>query len=69
MPPRIGNPKKRGNHFLKEWRLFRGLTQQQLADRLNARKAEISRIEAMKQRFTQDFLKACPTHWAPPLTR
>jgi transcriptional regulator with XRE-family HTH domain len=59
MPPRVGNPKNRGKHYIKEWRLFRGLTQQKLADRLDTTKANISRIEAMKQNYTQDFLEVC----------
>ena len=32
-------------HYLKEWRLKRGLTQQQLAQRLNTTKGHISRYE------------------------
>jgi transcriptional regulator with XRE-family HTH domain len=59
MPPRVGNPKNRRRHFIKEWRLFRGLTQQKLADRMETTKANISRIEAIKQNYTQDFLEAC----------
>ena len=35
MVTKIG-PSKPIRHFLKEWRLYRGLTQQQLADRLPA---------------------------------
>ena len=59
MPPRVGNPKNRGKHYIKEWRLYRGLTQQKLGDRLDTTKANISRIEALKQNYTQDFLEAC----------
>ena len=59
MPPRVGNPKNRGKHFIKEWRLFRGLTQQKLADRLKTTKANISAVEVRKQNYTQDFLEAC----------
>jgi transcriptional regulator with XRE-family HTH domain len=57
--PRVGNPKNRRRHFIKEWRLHRGLTQQTLADRLETTKANISRVETLKQGYTQDFLEAC----------
>lgn len=43
-PPRIG-PKKPLRHFMAEWRDYRGLTQQQLADRLEVDKGTISRWE------------------------
>ena len=57
--PRVGNPKNRMRHFIREWRQHRGLTQEMLADRLNTTKANISRIENRKQGYTQDFLEAC----------
>jgi len=57
--PRVGNPKNRLRHFIREWRLHRGLTQEKLADRLETTKANISRIENLKQGYTQDFLEAC----------
>ena len=57
--PRVGNPKRRRPHFIRQWRQFRGLTQEKLADRLNTTKANISRIESLKQGYTQDFLEAC----------
>jgi transcriptional regulator with XRE-family HTH domain len=59
MPPRIGDPSKRRRHFIKEWREFRGFTQQQLADLLHTTKTSISRIEDRKTGYTQDFLEAC----------
>jgi transcriptional regulator with XRE-family HTH domain len=61
MPARIGNPKRRRRHFIREWRIFRGLTQQTLADALGAgaSKTSVSRIEATKTAYTQDFLEAC----------
>lgn len=59
MPPRIGNPARRRRHFIKEWREFRELTQEQLADMLGTTKTSISRIEDLKQGYTQDFLDAC----------
>src|SRR3954452_9822188 len=57
--PRVGPPKPRRRHFIREWRKHRGLTQEQLADRLETTKANISRIENLKQGYTQDFLEAC----------
>lgn len=45
--------------FLREWRENRGLTQQQLADRLDTTAATVSRIESGKRDYTGDFLWAC----------
>lgn len=59
MAHRIGTPARRRRHFIKEWREFRGLTQEQLADVLNTTKASVSRIESLKQAYTQDILEAC----------
>jgi transcriptional regulator with XRE-family HTH domain len=59
MPARIGNPARRRRHFIKAWREYRGLTQQELADRLDTTKTSISRIEDLKQGYTQDFLEVC----------
>jgi transcriptional regulator with XRE-family HTH domain len=59
MPPRIGNPSRRRRHFIRDWRLFRNLTQEQLAEMLDSTKTSISRIEDLKQGYTQDFLEAC----------
>jgi transcriptional regulator with XRE-family HTH domain len=60
MPPRIAFPKKRSRRrtFFKEWRLHRGLSQEQLADRLETSVASISRIEKGTQPYTQDVLEA-----------
>lgn len=57
--PRVGNPKNRRPHFVREWRKFRRLTQEQLAEQLDTTKANISRIENLHQGYTQDFLEAC----------
>lgn len=62
MPKRIAkpaSPKQRRRHFIKEWREYRGLTQDQLAERLVMSKASLSRIENYLQPYTQDFLEAC----------
>ena len=44
--------------YLREWREFRLLTQQQLADRLDTTAATISRIESGKRDYTGAFLLA-----------
>lgn len=49
---------ERHRHFIKEWRTHRGLTQEQLADRLEVSKATLSRLESGKQPYTQDMLEA-----------
>jgi len=60
MPRRIQHdPARRRRHFIKEWRDYRELTQEQLADRLSMSAASLSRIESYKQPYTQDFLEAC----------
>ena len=61
MSRRIGyRPKRtRRQTFLRQWREYRNLTQDDLAERLGTSKASISRIEAGQQAFTQDFLEAC----------
>lgn len=56
--PRVGNPKQRRKTFFREWREHRGLTQEQLADRMETTKANISRVESGKQGYTQDYLEA-----------
>lgn len=58
MPHKIGNGNRRRRHFIREWREFRGLTQEQLADQVGTTKTSISRIESLKQSYTQDFLEA-----------
>lgn len=61
MSQRIGYRPKRPRRltFIKQWREYRKLTQDQLADRLGTSKASISRIESGAQAYTQDFLEAC----------
>lgn len=45
-------------HFIKEWRKARGLTQEQLAERIGVTKSYVSKIEANKRRYDQPFLEA-----------
>lgn len=73
MPPRIGDPERRSQHFIKEWREFRGLSQEELAERIDSTKTSISRIESLETGYTQDTLEAIAdalgTHPANLLTR
>jgi transcriptional regulator with XRE-family HTH domain len=48
---------KRG-HYIKEWRKHRGLTQDQLAERIGMDRAYLSKIESGKRRYDQPFLEA-----------
>lgn len=45
-------------HYIKEWRKFRGLTQQQLSERIGIDKSYLSKIENGKKRYDQPFLEA-----------
>lgn len=60
MPKRIGFQKKRGRRrtFIKEWREYRGLSQEALGERLETSGGSISRIENGSQPYTQDTLEA-----------
>lgn len=77
MPPRRTNwnrtPEQRRRTFIQDWREFRGLTQEALAELLDTTKATISRIEGRKIGYSQDFLEACAdalgTHVATLLSR
>lgn len=61
--PRIKRPSSYSQTKIKDWRLFRGLTQEQLAGRLDDGEerltpTSISRIENGKQGYTQATLEA-----------
>lgn len=59
MPKRAAKSgKAKRRHFIKEWRVHRGLTQDKLAERLDTSVPTISRIETGKQPYTQDTLEA-----------
>ncbi len=57
MLDRIG-PKKPTRLFLKEWRQKRGLSQDQLAARLETTKANVSRKENDARKVTTEYLAA-----------
>lgn len=50
--------RRRGRHFIREWRVFRKMSQQKLADRIGTSKTSISRIETNDQSYTQEILEA-----------
>lgn len=60
MPKRVAyrasRPRRRT--FIAEWRDYRNLTQDALANRLDMSAAQLSRIESGKQPYTQDTLEA-----------
>jgi len=60
MPKRVGYQKDRTRRrtFIKEWRLFRGLSQDALGERLETSGSMISRIENNETPYTQDTLEA-----------
>lgn len=45
-------------HFIREWRLHRELTQEQMAERVGIDKSYLSKIENGKKRYDQPFLEA-----------
>lgn len=57
MPVRIG-PSRPTRQFLSKWREHRGLTQQQLADRIETGKDQISRWENGKRGMSAEVLNA-----------
>lgn len=48
-------------HYIKEWRKARGLTQEQLAERIGLDRTYYSKIESGKRRYDQPFLEAAAT--------
>lgn len=51
-----GRPYRR--HYVREWRKFRGLTQEQLAERTPFTSGAISQLEVGRTRYTQEMLEA-----------
>jgi transcriptional regulator with XRE-family HTH domain len=63
--PRIG-PKRPLRHYVAEWRLHLGLTQQQLADRLGVTKGTISRWETDVRSIDLQVLAAIAEAFGQP---
>lgn len=55
--PRFRTPQYRRT-FIRQWRKLRGLTLEQLADRVGTTHASLSRIEGGKQPYSQPLLEA-----------
>lgn len=53
----IPKPRK-AHHFIREWRKYRGLTQEQLADRIEQTSGGISQLENGLINYTQPTLEA-----------
>jgi transcriptional regulator with XRE-family HTH domain len=45
-------------HRIKEWRKYRGLTQEQLAERIGIARSYLTKIERGSRRYDQPFLEA-----------
>jgi transcriptional regulator with XRE-family HTH domain len=48
----------RQRHFIREWRKHRGLTQEQLAERIGIGRSYLTKIENGARRYDQPFLEA-----------
>lgn len=51
-------PMAKERHFIKQWRKHRGLTQDQLAERIGIDRSYLSKIESGAKRYDQPFLEA-----------
>jgi transcriptional regulator with XRE-family HTH domain len=45
-------------HYIREWRKYRGLTQERLAERTPFTNGAISQLETGRTKYTQDMLEA-----------
>lgn len=54
----VSRLKRKPRHFIKEWRKYRGLNQEQLAGRIEMSTASISQIETYTQGWTDETLAA-----------
>ncbi len=57
MPKKKKAKRELRRHFMKEWREFRGLTQEQAAARFDMDRTNLSKIERMKVPFDQPLLE------------
>jgi transcriptional regulator with XRE-family HTH domain len=44
-------------HYIRQWRKFRGMTQEQLAERVGVVRAQLSKIETGARKYDQEFLE------------
>jgi transcriptional regulator with XRE-family HTH domain len=60
MPGKVAykNPRQRRRVFFREWRKHRGLTQDQVAERMGTTKTRVSLKETGKEPWDQDYLNS-----------
>lgn len=58
MPPVKKPARKLHRHFLREWREFRNLTQEQAAERIGWDRTSLSRVEKGQVPYSQGLLEA-----------
>jgi len=51
-------PDPHPKHRIREWRKYRGLTQEQLAERIGIARSYLTKIERGSRRYDQPFLEA-----------
>lgn len=44
-------------HYIRQWRKFRGMTQEQLSERVGVVRAQLSKIETGVRKYDQEFLE------------
>lgn len=64
MPARPHERRQLRRHYLKEWREFRELNQEQAAERLGISRTQLSKIENMKSPYSQGLLEAAAEAYA-----
>lgn len=58
--PSVKRPGRTRHHtYIRQWRDFRRLTQDQVAERIGISRVNYGRIEAGKVPYNQDFLELC----------
>lgn len=57
MPPVKRPIRQRRRHYIKEWREYRGLTQERVSERLGVSGTTWGRIETNRVPYNQDFLE------------
>lgn len=56
--PRVAKPRRALRRtYLKEWRLYRGMTQEQAGEALDLDRSQLSRIERAQQPYSQALLE------------
>jgi transcriptional regulator with XRE-family HTH domain len=58
MAKRFRHGRSRGSHFLRQWREYRDLSEDQVATAMGISKASVSRVETGETPYTQDFIEA-----------